>query len=78
VKPEESVHALRRIAVTRTPREPSQTGYGAEADLQAVAPVQEQWHGDSTLIWGKFGQRQRQNLADHGFHRRPLIGGQKH
>ena len=54
---------LRSTAVTRTPREPSQTCYGAEAELQAVAPFQEQWHGNSTLIRGGFRWRQRQELA---------------
>ncbi len=40
--------------MTRAPREPSHTCYGLEADLQAVAPFQEQWLENSTLIHGEF------------------------
>ncbi len=56
--------------MTRTPREPSQTCYGGEADLQAVAPFQEQWHGNPTLIRGKFRLRQHEELAGACLHRR--------
>ena len=61
---------IRSTAVTCTLREPSQTCYGRKAGLQAVAPFQEQWQENSTLIRGKFRLRQRQELAGHGFHRR--------
>ena len=66
--------ALRRTAVRSAALEPRQTCYGFEADLQAVAPFQEQWHENSTLIRGKSRLRQRQELAGHGFHRRSSVG----
>ena len=45
---------IRRIAVRSAAREPRQTCYGIKADLQAVAPFQEQWQGNPRLIHGEF------------------------
>ena len=68
---------ITRTAVRSLALEPRQTCYGAGACLQAVAPFQEQWHGNSTLIRGKFRLRQRQELASHGFHRWTSVGRPK-
>ena len=66
---------LRRTQVRSPALEPRQTCYGFEAELQAVAPFQEQWHGNSTLIRGKLRRRQRQDFAGRGLHLRTPVGG---
>ena len=66
--------ALRRTAGKTAAFERRQTCYGIEADLQAVAPFLEQWHGNSTLFRGKFRLGECQKFAGHGLDRGAPIG----
>ena len=66
---------LRRTAGKTAAFERRQTCNGFEADLQAVAPFLEQWHGNSTLFRGEFRLRQCQKLTGHGLECGSPIGG---